>query len=507
MTFTPNANGTATLAGSSTASGSYPLTITAANGVLPNATQSFTLTISAAPTITSANSTTFPSGSPGSFTVTSTGSPTPALSESGALPAGVTFTPNANGTATLAGTPTASGSYPLTITAANGVLPNATQSFTLTVSPPATYTLSGTVTAGGSGLDGAMVHVVTAAGAYVTNTTTAGGGAYTLTLSPGDYKLYVQPNKPGYPNQWFDGTDVANATVIPVSANTLQNIALVGPPATYTLSGTVTAGGSGLDGALVYVVTAGDAYVSNTTTAGGGAYTFTLSPGSYKLYVQPNKPGYPNQWFDGTDVANATVIPVSANTLQNIALVGPPATYTLSGTVTAGGTGLDGALVYVVTAGDAYVSNTTTAGGGAYTLTLSPGDYKLYVQPNEPGYPDQWFGGTDVGSATVIHVSSNTLQNIVLVGPPLSGTVTAAGIGLDGALVYVVTTAGAFVNYTTTAGGGAYTFTLAPGDYKLYIQPNEPGYPDQWFGGTDVANATVIPVSANTLQNIALVGP
>ena len=81
----------------------------------------------AAPTITSANSTTFPSGSSGSFTVTSTGSPTPALSESGALPAGVTFTPNANGTATLAGTSTASGSYPLTITAANGVLPNATR--------------------------------------------------------------------------------------------------------------------------------------------------------------------------------------------------------------------------------------------------------------------------------------------------------------------------------------------------------------------------------------------
>ena len=45
VTFTANGNGTASLAGSSTASGSYPLTITAANGVAPDATQSFSLTI------------------------------------------------------------------------------------------------------------------------------------------------------------------------------------------------------------------------------------------------------------------------------------------------------------------------------------------------------------------------------------------------------------------------------------------------------------------------------
>ena len=69
----------------------------------------------------------------GSFTVTTTGFPTPTVSESGALPGGVTFTNNGNGTATLSGTPTAAGTYPLTLTAANGVLPNATQSFTLTV--------------------------------------------------------------------------------------------------------------------------------------------------------------------------------------------------------------------------------------------------------------------------------------------------------------------------------------------------------------------------------------
>jgi hypothetical protein len=88
-----------------------------------------------APSITSANSTTFTVGTAGSFTVTTTGTPTPSLTEAGALPSGVTFANKGNGTATLSGTPAAgtAGSYPITITASNGVGTNASQAFTLTV--------------------------------------------------------------------------------------------------------------------------------------------------------------------------------------------------------------------------------------------------------------------------------------------------------------------------------------------------------------------------------------
>ena len=103
--------------------------------MLPDATQTFTLTVDQAPAITSADNTTFTTGTLGTFTVTTTGFPTAALSETGALPTGVTFVDNGDGTATLAGTPAAGtgGTYALTITAANGVLPDATQTFTLTV--------------------------------------------------------------------------------------------------------------------------------------------------------------------------------------------------------------------------------------------------------------------------------------------------------------------------------------------------------------------------------------
>ena len=122
VTFVDNGNGTATLSGTPATSGSYPITITANNGIGSPATQTFTLTVDAAPAITSASSTTFTVGSAGTFTVTTTGNPTPALSESGTLPSGVTFVDNGNGTASLSGTPAAGtgGSYSFTVTANNG---------------------------------------------------------------------------------------------------------------------------------------------------------------------------------------------------------------------------------------------------------------------------------------------------------------------------------------------------------------------------------------------------
>ena len=56
MSFADNGNGTATLSGTPTVSGAFPFTITANNGVGSPATQSFTLTVDAAPAITSASS-------------------------------------------------------------------------------------------------------------------------------------------------------------------------------------------------------------------------------------------------------------------------------------------------------------------------------------------------------------------------------------------------------------------------------------------------------------------
>ncbi len=153
VTFTDNGNGTATLAGTPTVSGTFTLTIKATNTV-STANQTFTLTVNKAPTITSTNATTFTVGTAGTFTVTTSGSPTPTLSETGALPSGVTFVDNGDGTATLAGTPAVGtgASYSLTLKATN-VVGTANQAFTLTVNEPPSVSSSNaaTFTAGTAG--------------------------------------------------------------------------------------------------------------------------------------------------------------------------------------------------------------------------------------------------------------------------------------------------------------------------------------------------------------------
>ena len=135
VTFTDNGNGTAAISGTPTTGGVYLLGIIAGNGIGGNAAQTLTLTVRQSPQITSPAGTTFTVGQAGTFTVTTTGVPNSRLSETGALPTGVTFNDNKDGTATLAGTPAADtgGTYTLTITARNGVSPDATQAFTLTV--------------------------------------------------------------------------------------------------------------------------------------------------------------------------------------------------------------------------------------------------------------------------------------------------------------------------------------------------------------------------------------
>src|SRR5271167_4529708 len=204
VTFTDNGNGTGKLSGTPAAGtgGSYPITIKATN-TAGTGSQAFTLTVDQTATISSANNTTFTVGAAGTFNVTTTGGiPTPALTETGALPAGVTFTDNGNGTATLAGTPGAGtgGTYAITLKATN-TAGTGTRAFTLTVDQAPAITsanntifnvgMAGTFTVTASGFPaptfsetGALPTGVTLSAAGVLSGTPAAGtgGAYPITI-------------------------------------------------------------------------------------------------------------------------------------------------------------------------------------------------------------------------------------------------------------------------------------------------------------------------------------
>ncbi len=117
--------------------GDHSVVITASNGISPDATQSFSISVVMAPAITSTPLTGVAVGDLHSYTVTATGSPTPTLAAT-ILPSWLNF--NAS-TGLLSGAPTASevGDHSVVITASNGISPDASQSFSISVevvSPP-----------------------------------------------------------------------------------------------------------------------------------------------------------------------------------------------------------------------------------------------------------------------------------------------------------------------------------------------------------------------------------
>ncbi|CAM3769833.1 beta-propeller fold lactonase family protein [Smaragdicoccus niigatensis] len=116
------------LYGTPTESGSFPVSITASNGVNPDAHLAVTLLIDAAPSISGEP----PNGQTGqgySFSFAAAGYPVPTVSTSSPLPKGL----HLSSSGVLSGTPTEGGTYPLTITASNGTNPPATLKTTIVV--------------------------------------------------------------------------------------------------------------------------------------------------------------------------------------------------------------------------------------------------------------------------------------------------------------------------------------------------------------------------------------
>jgi hypothetical protein len=271
------------LTGTATVTGSFPITLTAGNGILPNATQSFTLTVNSAPAITSASSTTFTEGTLSTFTPTATGTPAPTFGETGPLPTGVTFTGGS-----LTGTPSVTGSFPITFTASNGVLPNATQSFTLTVAsvPVITSATSTTFTVGTPGTftptaTGSPAPTITETGPLPGGVTFTGGSLTGTPTQGGVYPITFTASNGAVPSATQNFTLTVNAPPAITSAATTTFITGRANTFTVTATGTPTPA-LGESGALPTGVTfdAATGVLSGTpTTPAHVAITFTATNG------------------------------------------------------------------------------------------------------------------------------------------------------------------------------------------------------------------------------------
>jgi hypothetical protein len=215
------------------------------------------------------------------------------VTHSGALPAGVSFSNNGNGTATLTGTPTAAsgGSYPVTFTATNPG-GTTTQSFVLTVKAGSAITTAASATATvGSGFTftvkatGAPTAALTESGALPQGLSWADNGNGTATLAGtsgvdqgGVYKLtFTAANSGGTTTQSFTLTvnqapAVTSASTAPATHGTAFTFTFTSagyPPASVTHTGTVRG--------LTYTNHGNGTATLSGTPATAGTYALTIT--------------------------------------------------------------------------------------------------------------------------------------------------------------------------------------------------------------------------------------
>jgi len=400
LTFVDLGNGSALLSGTPTATGTTTLTVTAANGLTPNATQTLTVIVGQGPAITSAASTSFAPGVAGSFTVTTTGYPAPSLGESGALPSGLTFVNNGNGTATISGTPTGTGTgaSAITITATNAT-GTVTQAFTLDLTAAATITsaASTTLTVGQPAsftvtTAGFPTPKLTESGALPSGVafTDNGNGTATLTgtltaASVGAFKLTITAtNSIGTTNQAFTLTVISGSLSITSAASTTFTAGTAGSftvTATGTTTPTITEGGALPAGITFAAGTNGTATLSGTPAA--------TDRGNYPItFTATNSAGKTSQAFvltvdqvpTITSAATLTETAATAFTFTVAATAYPTASLTETGTLPSGVTFKDNGNGTATIAGSAAAGTSTltfkatNAGGSAtqtFTLTVN----------------------------------------------------------------------------------------------------------------------------------------
>jgi hypothetical protein len=504
VTLTNNGDNTATLSGNPTIAqgGTYVCTLTATNGFGAPATQTFTLNLGLPPTFTSAAATSFVAGTAGSFTVTTTATPTTtSMTQTGALPSGVTFTYNGPGTplnATLAGTPApgTGGTYPLTFTAGNGIPPNSVQNFVLTVNQAPAVTSANsltcivgvacslpieangfplpTIAVGGAALPSGMTFAPGTPGNGLLSGTPAVGGA-------GTYAITFTASNGTAPNAVQNFTLTVNPASTTTALTSATNPSVFGQSVTFTA--TVTPQGTGVPAGTVTFNDGATAICSNVALDGSAQATCTTSSLSTASHLMTAVYAGNASFTTSTSVAvsqivnkgnTTTAVTSSANpsnfaqsvTFSATVSATAPAAGTPSGTVTFkdGATTVCGPVALVAAAATCATSTLTV---GSHSITVDYAGDTNYNTSTSPAL-NQVINKTDTTNALAVAPVSPTVF-----GQSVALTSTVAAVAPGGG---VPTGSVTFLDGATSIGSGALngagvatasTTTLAVGTHSL----------------------------------------
>ncbi len=376
-------------------------------------------------------------------------------------------------------------------------------------------TISGTITdaVSAAAVPGAFVAVMRVSDFVLVGGATAdAGGNFSVDVRAGAYYLYLI-DPAGLHVAGFAGPPT-RATVLDGATSDLDATMA---PTQGSVTGTITrdGGAPAIGGAWALSASMVNGAPERGAVANGaGVYTIPgLSAATHSIvHIDPTGAHAPeyvggSSAFPGTPATVTAGVATTANgTLPSQTAI--PGGANLTGTVTQAGTGtgLSGVWVLALRASDfAFARGALTTAGGAYTLNVQAGQYKLaFIDPNG-AHAMEWFNDqpyTALATATSVTSPSVNNASVTRTTGGFSGTVTdqVSGAPLPGIFVVAIDATGSLLGGQTTDASGNYAFaTLPTGAYRVaFIDPTGDHALEYWNDSPDYAggdDVTVTPAS------------
>jgi len=375
-----------------------------------------------------------------------------------------------------------------TVTETSGTANDGTISFTLTNS---TKTIQGLVQdASGKVMANAEVYAYSPQGGRGTNTQADSAGAFTLNVVDGSYIvgafiLGMPPSREVPVSVTTDATTYliigGSTTAITPAAAASSFVIKVAKP-DYTISGKVTDGTNTVQGASVYAYRTNGPGHADATTDSSGNYTLYVASGTWQ--VGAFLPQYGN-------LSEATVTVTTASVSNQNFTPSTTGTFrSVSGTVTKGGSAVQGAFVRLK--GNGTFNEAITAADGTYSFKVPEGSGYV-ISAFLPGVGETpplaafSVSGSDVSGKDIALGATNTI------------TVTFSS-SVANASVEMVSSTGVG-NRVPVSNASTATLQLPNGSYNVRV--NIPGVP---IGPTDIAATSGATVYSNTTGSVTVDG-
>ena len=325
---------------------------------------------------------------------------------------------------------------------------------------PLPVSVSGTVFLNGTPiLNRALgLHAVAEGGGAVSvDGATYSDGSYSLSLTPGTYRIVVDENATLGSDAWRYQNRALDTLVLSVAeGSATHDLTLV---ARALVTGNVTLGSTPVGAAVQFQ---GLDDTTLTTTAQG--FSTYLQAGTYAVSA--------NRTAGGAhyEVLQSVALPVSGN----LSLALGNATQ-VTGLVTYQGLTLTTPMQLTFTRqeGGTFSGMSTTAGD--FTAYLVPGNYTVSLDNTSSATVSGatlYFRYAFQGNLTVPPGTSSLVYTVMtsrsLDNTTVTGTVYLNGAGADASLSFIAESGGALNATTTAAMDGTYSVSLAPGAYVLY---------------------------------------